>query len=65
MHIEFPGERDFLRFVRNNKEIGYGRMIQIIEEEWNLKDKNQYVGIEAIRRIDPIFDEGKTLPTPE
>lgn len=33
-HADFPNERRFRALVRELREIGYGRMAQIVDEEW-------------------------------
>lgn len=65
-------ERQFLAFVRAHKEIGYGRMMQIISHEWYRHDPsgaalaNTCFGLlegeerrayEELAKSDPIFHD--------
>lgn len=36
--MEFPGEREFKEFVRKNRHLGYGFMMQAISQEWQKSD---------------------------
>lgn len=33
-HADFPAEHEFREMVRAMADIGYGRMAQIVDEEW-------------------------------
>ena len=53
--IFVPAERMFLEFVRANKQIGYGRMMQIISHEWY----RAYEGDRAVQL--GVFDGGRCV----
>ncbi|RNB89622.1 hypothetical protein EDM56_10580 [Brevibacillus fluminis] len=36
--MEFPGEREFREFVKNNSHLGYGFMMQAISQAWQQSD---------------------------
>lgn len=68
--MDIPGEQEFLEYVRRNKHLGYGRMMQIISHEWHehhplgahvttecvgtLSDKKRRE-YEAVKAGDPLF----------
>ncbi|KKM14353.1 hypothetical protein LCGC14_1706910 [marine sediment metagenome] len=68
--IELPGEQEFLDYVKQHKEIGYGRMMQIISFAWHEVDpmgalsptgqcygtlsKKERSNQEAVKRSDPV-----------
>lgn len=47
-----PGETEFLICVRQLREIGYGRMMQIIEREWYRTARKEGYPVEGVLVVD-------------
>jgi len=56
-------EIEIVEFLHDHREIGYGRMIQMLDQMWKAKDKNYITSREAYTKSEALTKEIEQLKT--